>query len=115
MNEIGIVIERQSNEEQGSYKPKRIPFWRVIHLGHYFYWIAFVQHAFDQNRAVNARHALVSLRYFLQYRRHFFSGIGVERDHHAAWIALENRDDHLRPDPQRLTHERILAEAFTRR
>jgi hypothetical protein len=34
-------------------------------LVEHFYRIAFVQQAFDQNRAVNACHALVSLRYFL--------------------------------------------------
>jgi len=31
MNEIGIVIERQSDEERGNDEPKRIPFWRAIH------------------------------------------------------------------------------------
>jgi hypothetical protein len=31
MNEIGIVIERQSDNEGGNDEPKRIPFWRVIH------------------------------------------------------------------------------------
>ena len=31
MNEIGIVIERQSDDEGGNYEPKRIPFWRAIH------------------------------------------------------------------------------------
>src|SRR5438132_379593 len=29
-----------------------------------FYRIAFVQHAFDYDRTVNARHSIVSLRYF---------------------------------------------------
>jgi hypothetical protein len=31
MNEVGIVIERQSNDEGGNDEPKRIPFWRAIH------------------------------------------------------------------------------------
>ena len=65
MNEIGIVIERQSDEERGSYKPKGISFWRVTHLGHYFYRIAFVQHAFYHHRTVDAGHTFVRLRYFL--------------------------------------------------
>jgi hypothetical protein len=31
MNEIGILIERQSNDEGSNNDPKRIPFWRAIH------------------------------------------------------------------------------------
>ena len=62
--------------------------------------IAFVQHAFHEDCTVNTRHAVVSLRYFLQYCRCFFAGIGIERDHHAARIALQNRDDYFRSNPQ---------------
>jgi hypothetical protein len=32
MNEIGIVIERQSNDEGGNDEPKRISFWGAIHV-----------------------------------------------------------------------------------
>jgi hypothetical protein len=31
MNEVGIVIERQSDDEGRNDGPKRTPFWRVIH------------------------------------------------------------------------------------
>jgi len=55
--------------------------------------IALVQHAFYHHGTVNTRHTIVSLRYLLQYRRGFFSGVGIERDHHATSIALQNPDD----------------------
>ena len=62
--------------------------------------IAFVKHALHHDRAVNTGHALVSLRYFLQYRWVFLCRIGIECDHHAARIALQNRDHDFRSDPQ---------------
>ena len=65
MNQIGIVIERQSDEGTRQLQAQGISFWRVTHLSHYFYRIAFVQHAFHHDRTVNARHTFVSLRYFL--------------------------------------------------
>src|SRR5205823_157707 len=77
----------------------------------HFHRIPVVQHALHHYRTINTGHAIVRLSYFLQYRRRFFSGIGIERDHHAAGIALQNRDDHLRADPQGSADEFILGEA----
>src|SRR5690349_12512596 len=83
-------------------------------LVYYLYWIALVQHAFYQDRTVNAGHALMSLRYVLQYRWSLFAGVGIERDHHAARIALQNRYDHLRSNSQGSTDKLILGEALSR-
>ena len=72
--------------------------------------VAFAQHSFDKHSAVNAGHAFVRLRDGFQYRRRFFGGIGVERDHHAARIALENGDGYFLADAQRATDEFIFGE-----
>src|SRR4029453_948555 len=55
-----------------------------------FYRIALTHHSFHEHSTINACHAIVSLRYFLKYCRFFFAGIGIERDHHAAPVALKN-------------------------
>ena len=54
---------------------------------------------------------VVSLRYFLQNRRRLFSGIRIERDHHAARVALQNRDDYLRSDLYRSADKFVFSEA----
>src|SRR2546430_8962676 len=45
----------------------------------HFHRIPVVQHALHHYRTINTGHAIVRLSYFLQYRRRFFSGIGIER------------------------------------
>src|SRR5207237_5984886 len=96
---------RKENNERAAYLRRRDDRYALLE---HFYRIAFVQQAFDQNRAVNAGHALVSLRYFLQYRRRFFSRFGIECDHHAARIALQNCDNYIRSDPYRSSYKVVL-------
>ncbi len=64
-------------------------------LVQHFDRIAFVQDAFYHDRTVNAGHALVSLRYFLQYLWRFLSSVGIECDYHAACIAFQDPDDDI--------------------
>jgi hypothetical protein len=40
-----------------------------------------------------------------------FRGLGIEGDHLAAWVALENSDHRLRAEPQRAADEAVLGEA----
>ena len=75
--------------------------------------IAFVQHAFYHDRTLNTGHALVSLRYFLQYFWRFLASIGIKCDHHAACIAFQDPDDDFRPDLQRSTDKFIFGESAT--
>ena len=53
------------------------------------------------------------LRNFFQYRRRFLSGIGIERDHHAARIAFQNRYDYFGANPQRSAYKIVLGEALS--
>ena len=76
-----------------------------------FDWIAFVHHAFDEDCTINACHPVVSLRDFLQNRWRLFSGIRIERDNHAACVALQNRNDYLRADLYRSTNKVVFSEA----
>jgi hypothetical protein len=80
-------------------------------LIHHFYRITFVHHAFHQDCTIDAGHTIVSLRYFLQYRRCLFSGVRIERDYHTARIPFQNRDDHLRPDLYGSTDKVVFGEA----
>ena len=57
--------------------------------------VAFMQHAFHQHGAVHASHALVRFRNGLQYGRRFFRSIGIECDHHATRITLQNGDGYF--------------------
>ena len=62
--------------------------------------------------AIDTGHAFMRLRDGFQYRRRFFRRVGIERDHHATRIALENGDGYFCADAQRATDEFIFGEAF---
>ena len=69
-------------------------------------------HAFCENRGIDASHPLVGLRDRFQDRRRFLGGVGIERDHHAACVARENLNDNFGPDAQRLADKLVLGEAI---
>src|SRR6185503_21275910 len=73
--------------------------------------IASAHSALNQNRGVNTSLAVMRLGDLSAELRIRFSGIGIERDHLAARIALENRDDGFRSETHRSAYERILAKA----
>ena len=57
--------------------------------------IAFANHSFREHGAVDTGRAFVRLRDGFQYGRRFFRCVGIERDHHATRIALENGDSYF--------------------
>ena len=59
--------------------------------------IAFSNHSFREDGAVNSSEAVVSLRDFLQDGRRFLRRVGIERDHHAARITLQNATTTFEP------------------
>src|SRR5205807_1260847 len=67
--------------------------------------------ALDEDGAIDTGHAFMRLRDLFQYRRRFFGGVGIERDHHTARIALQNGDNNFRSNPQCFTDERVFGEA----
>src|SRR5438067_2157167 len=77
--------------------------------------VAFANHSFSEDGAIDPGHAFMRLRDGFQYRRRFFRSIGVQRDHHATGIALKNCDGHFCADAQRATDEFILGETVGRR
>lgn len=57
--------------------------------------VAFANHSFREHGAIDTSHAFVCLRDGFQYRRRFFRRVGIECDHHATPVALENRDGYF--------------------
>jgi hypothetical protein len=62
--------------------------------------VARAHRALDQDRAVDAGHAVVVARDLAQEVRARLGGLGIEGDHLAALVALEHRDHRLLAEPQ---------------
>jgi hypothetical protein len=57
--------------------------------------IAFAKHSFREYCAIDTGHSFVRLRDGFQNRGRFLRSVGIEGDHHASRIALEDCDGHV--------------------
>jgi len=74
--------------------------------------IALANHAFDKHSGIDPSHSIMRLFHVAQDARFRLGGLGVDRDHFAARVTLENRDHRLRSDPQRSADKFVLGEAL---
>src|SRR5262245_31955840 len=63
-------------------------------------WIALADHAFDKHSGIDPSHSVMRLCHVAQNALLRPAGLGVDRDHLAAWVTLENGEAEPLPDLQ---------------